>query len=539
MASSESLKMRAARPRGGGISAAETMVDLEQQIASPEYDYGTVWQDGLVNLPSNIAGLFSAQRQQVYRPESKSVVETPTGGFFEVTNPAVYGEPERGPGIESPAMRGLGYLSRLMAGDPATERQTSQAVGKGLAALPQGVTQMVRDLPRTAESMRQSAETGVKTVAYDYDEQGRPIEGTGAPPVLDPLLVMGAGAPQMTAAKLGKIPEGSLGVFGAYHGTKKPKRFPKFKLSPETAFTGEGAHAKGYGVYLAGAEGTAKTYQSSGPALPLPGGKWQLQRGTLYKVEVDADDHELLNWDRPISEQSDQVQAGIQKAFEDADVSDWRSMARYGPPRGPGLHRKTTTPIGDERITGQAAYKWLTEVMADKHRNLYSKKGRELEIEQQQPLHKNVAQQHASEALFAAGVPGLKFLDQLSRGKSLKELKEQRVARVNALDELRKNPPKFENVYYGASLTKFPDTKMREIFEQKQQNIIATKERQIASLDKMIAAEKPQTFNYVIFDDSLLEIVDEFSPEAFSNKPKGKNKGGYVMTGAETMIGLD
>ena len=214
MASSESLKVRAARPRSEGILAAETMVDLDQQIASPEYDYGSVWQDGLVNLPSNIAGLFSAQRQQIYRPESKSVVETPTGGFFEVTNPPVYGEVERGPGIESPAMRGLGYLSRLMAGDVATERQAAEAVSGGLAALPQGAMKMVRDLPSTAESMRQSAETGVPTVAYDYDEQGRPIEGTGAPPVLDPLLVMGAGAPQMAAAKLGKIPAGSLGIFG-------------------------------------------------------------------------------------------------------------------------------------------------------------------------------------------------------------------------------------------------------------------------------------------------------------------------------------
>ena len=167
MASAESLKVRASRPKSEGISAAETMVDLERSIDSPEYDYGTVWQDGLVNLPSNIAGLFSAQRQQVLRPESKSVVETPTGGFFEVTNPAVYGPVERGPGIESPAMRGLGFLSRLMAGDPATERQTAETVGRGLSALPQGVAQMVRDLPRTAAGMRQSAETGVKTVAYD------------------------------------------------------------------------------------------------------------------------------------------------------------------------------------------------------------------------------------------------------------------------------------------------------------------------------------------------------------------------------------
>ena len=509
MASSESLKVRGVRPRGEGILAAETMGDLEQQISSPEYDYGTVWRDGLVNLPRNIAGLFSDQRQRVYRPGYKSVVETPTGGFFEVPNPAVYGPVERGPGIESPAMRGLGFLSRLMAGDPATERQTARAVSSGLAALPQGVMKMVRDLPRTAESMLQSSTSGVKTVVYDYDEQGRPIAGTGAPPVLDPFLVMGAGAPQMMAAKLGKIPEGSLGVFGAYHGT--PHTFPKFKLTSETALTGEGAHVNGYGVYLAGAEGTGKTYQPP----RLPSGE---QPGNLYKVDVDADDHELLDWDRPISEQSDKVRAGVQKAFEDQGISDWRSMARSGPPMRPDipktveLHfRKLMKPEGDERITGQAAYRWLTEVMAKNLRKINEEKGLPSH-KYQWPRPRDVAQRHASEALFAAGVPGLKFVDQLSRGKSLKELKEQRSRRVEALAELRKNHP-------GVMLE--------------------NQERSVRQLDKMIAEDKPQTFNYVIFDDSLLEIVEEFSPEAFANKPKGKNKGGYVMTGAETMMGLD
>jgi len=214
LTSSESLKARAARPRGDGVLAAETMVDLEKQIDSPEYDYGTVWRDGLVNLPSNIAGLFSAQRQQILRPETKSVVETPTGGFFEVPNPAVHGPVERGPGIESPVGRGIHYLSRLISGDLATERQTAETVGRGLAALPQGVTKMVRDFPRTAAGMTQTAEKGVPTVAYDYDAQGRPIEGTGAPPVMDPFLVMGMGAPQMAATKLGMI-DSSLGVFGS------------------------------------------------------------------------------------------------------------------------------------------------------------------------------------------------------------------------------------------------------------------------------------------------------------------------------------
>ena len=46
----------------------------------------------------------------------------------------------------------------------------------------------------------------------------------------------------------------------------------------------------------------------------------------------------------------------------------------------------------------------------------------------------------------------------------------------------------------------------------------------------MIAEKKTQTYNYVVFDDSLLKIIPESS---------GMNKGGYVMTGAEAMMGLD
>jgi hypothetical protein len=70
MASSKSLKMRAARPRGEGISAAETMVDLEQQIDASaaalepaDTEARLSWRKNLQNRPLGLAGLLDARGQ--------------------------------------------------------------------------------------------------------------------------------------------------------------------------------------------------------------------------------------------------------------------------------------------------------------------------------------------------------------------------------------------------------------------------------------------------------------------------------------------
>ena len=70
MASAESLKVRAARPRGEGISAAETMVDLEQQIEGgvaalepADTEARLSWRKNLQNRPLGLAGLLDARGQ--------------------------------------------------------------------------------------------------------------------------------------------------------------------------------------------------------------------------------------------------------------------------------------------------------------------------------------------------------------------------------------------------------------------------------------------------------------------------------------------
>ena len=70
MASSESLKVRAARPGGRGILAAETMVDLDQQMEASaaalepaDTEARLSWRENLQNRPLGLAGLLDARGQ--------------------------------------------------------------------------------------------------------------------------------------------------------------------------------------------------------------------------------------------------------------------------------------------------------------------------------------------------------------------------------------------------------------------------------------------------------------------------------------------
>jgi len=334
------------------------------------------------------------------------------------------------------------------------------------------------------------------------------------------VLTGGAAAPIKAAATKTLAP--TLASILAYHGT--PHAFKKFEMGK--IGTGEGATAYGHGLYLAQKKGTAKMYATQlaergkvivdGDVIDLGGNtiesaiaaklstkmagnravgmpitsneavnsvfmdidtgiqramedgnealwlafrdqKLALQRlkergvriesskSNVYEVKISPDEHELLDWFEPLSKQSDQVQSRVKKAFEDAGI--------------PNAAKADTD--------GQSIYTWLAAAMG-----------------RGEKVPDSVLKQRASAALEKAGIPGIKYRDQLSRGTSLDELKRGRQQRVKTIAEIRKRPPSERN-----------------------SALIAEKERHIVEYDKLIADYKPPTSNYVIFDDSLLEIV--------------------------------
>lgn len=105
-------------------------------------------------------------------------------------------------------------------------------------------------------------------------------------------------------------PEGpGGGGIRAYHGS--PHNFEKFSL--DKIGTGEGAQAYGHGLYFAENEGVAKGYRDtlSRGGASSDGIKPVGSKGHMYEVNIRADPEHFLDWDKPLSQQSDKVRGAF------------------------------------------------------------------------------------------------------------------------------------------------------------------------------------------------------------------------------------
>ncbi len=199
---------------------------------------------------------------------------------------------------------------------------------------------------------------------------------------------------------MGSTAPGEAPGFTAYHGS--PYSFDRFDTSK--IGTGEGAQAYGHGLYLADNEGVAQSYKNAGPAAnsqidainrqmsqlakqmdQYSSGQYgkfndpkgyelkaqydalmdqRTKLGHMYEVQINADPAHFLDWDKPISEQSPQLQ----------DLLDQH-----------GIARRENQPY----ITGQDVHDFLS------------------------PKGDYAA---GAQRLKDLGIPGIRYLDQGSRG---------------------------------------------------------------------------------------------------------------------------
>jgi hypothetical protein len=239
------------------------------------------------------------------------------------------------------------------------------------------------------------ATAGLQQAYGDWQQRGAEM-----PPAGDWLT--SAGKDYMGALLMGSTAPGMR----AFHGS--PHSFEKFSL--DKIGTGEGAQAFGHGLYFAENEGPAKYYRDMltppdvGRLLEKHGGDADaalselvnlrgfrgphmadydalkqyretgvIPRGNMYEVNINADPSHFLHWDKPLSEQSPQVQS----LFPIAE--DGRAMLPNGERADPATLR------------GESLYRSLAETRGGDHGA-------------------------ASTALLDAGIPGIRYLDQGSRG---------------------------------------------------------------------------------------------------------------------------
>lgn len=301
----------------------------------------------------------------------------------------------------------------------------------------------------------------------------------------------------------------------AWHGS--PHRFDKFSLS--AMGTGEGAQAYGYGLYFADSLEVADFYRktltsTSGPAndvanywLGQAGGDkakalnlyrefaadamladkdmagvvelLSADRGQLYQVELAPAESQYLLWDKPLSEQSETVLDSLSPALTELEASS----------------RKTMSAFSKSDVDREIAAARKTTKGEDIYNQIVLLKG---------------SDKAASEYLHSLGIRGIKYLDGVSRD--------------SVAPRVVQEGGKFV-VYWGN------DPSPVDSFATRQEA-----ESVAAELDG-------RNFNYVIFDDADVQIVDvKFSQNGAINGFFDPRSGITFMVGpnlnAETAPGV-
>lgn len=162
---------------------------------------------------------------------------------------------------------------------------------------------------------------------------------------------------------------GNFAPFGitVFHGS--PHKFDRFDMSK--VGSGEGAQAYGHGLYFAENPKVASSYRQAGNQGSLE------SQGSLYKVDLpDEAVGKMLDWDKPLSQQPENVRNAIEKIKSSVDAGPW-----YW---GPSIYSKT------KGVEDSASYFYGL-------------------------LKAKVGDEQASRMLREAGVTGISYLDQGSR----------------------------------------------------------------------------------------------------------------------------
>ena len=218
---------------------------------------------------------------------------------------------------------------------------------------------------------------------YEADEAGNITPTFNAPEeaMNTAISTMGGG---MGASRVAPPPAGSIGM-NVYHGS--PHRFPATKNNPYGEFdqakigTGEGAQAYGVGAaYLAENPEVAMQYRF------LENKPFWEQTGNLYKVDLaDKQIPKMLDWDKPFNKQHPEVQQALVNIANGLDEnSKMLKLMQNGNPSGKDIfHSLLTEPQLIDSPNG-----WIS---VDNKKEI-------------------------SKLLQTEGVPGIRYLDQGSRG---------------------------------------------------------------------------------------------------------------------------
>jgi hypothetical protein len=321
---------------------------------------------------------------------------------------------------------------------------------------------------------------------------------------------------------------GLINFLPAFHGT--PFDVDKFKL--EKIGTGEGAQAYGWGLYFAQARSVGEKYRDALSKFGTKKDPWFAYQvradlakgddwntafqktyseasdkvkkamdvwtgpndvmeptGNLYKVDLDVKDEDLLDWDKPLSEQSEKVKSLITKIADQLKDKEFRKNASKTQAI---LARKSYEVVENSGLVGDEDFQ--EQPMSVFYNDIAQELSKQINTNEDNNVYTLPENTKAtSEALFTAGIPGIRYLDGMSRTSA---------SDTNRRDELLKEVPQLRK-----TLENNPrDWEMRKQFE----DWLTASEKELAALEKQIkSAETAPTYNYVVFDENLIKILDK------------------------------
>lgn len=296
-----------------------------------------------------------------------------------------------------------------------------------------------------------------QAVASQAERAGMAAERAVAPMVERTMQKGGLGA-----GLLGDLSRGSVSPLDVYHGT--PHTLPPTARNPLGEFdaskigTGEGAQAYGYGIYTAENPAVAKEYQKQlGTQMKYKGKEFYdpivgRKTGTTGNTEIDdyllsylgdtgVIRKELLNAAKDMrSSKNPQAAKEYQKL-----MSEFRKVRPDVTAANTGNLYKIDLP--DEKISAMLDWdkplieqpKNVQEALAKYDPDMYSPSGNDYSPEERgqwiyMRLAGNTTQKNASNKLKEMGIPGIKYLDELSRRPGVASMTQSQIdARISSL----------------------------------------------------------------------------------------------------------
>jgi hypothetical protein len=251
------------------------------------------------------------------------------------------------------------------------------------------------------------------------------------------------------ASKIVQMPDGAQLVgpttfsIRAFHAT--PHKVDKFTTAK--IGTGEGAQAYGWGLYFAESEAVSGRGGVYDRQFEAKTGK----PSNIYTVELLPDESEFLDWDKPLSEQSEKVKAAIEPLISQFITNNENF-----------INSELKAQAANGTMPGSKAYLLL---------------GGEMSLAGDRSYPPALASRNLSDA----GIPGVRYADQQSRVSPLEIRARQQEVNARKVD-VERDPS---------------DTNKAQLVSAEN------------ALADLLKKDREGTRNYVIFDENLVSILEE------------------------------